>query len=345
MRTGIAISGTLHVVAIAATVLGLPLFQPPVPADDQPLLVELVTVADETTSQPQQTVEETAPTPPEPQETAKPEPVKPPEPAPKPKQVAEKPKPPAPKPERQELVAPPAPEPDPVAVKPPEPAPPKEEPKPEPVAQPEPEKPAPEPEKKPVQVAEKPPEPEKKPKVEPKPEPPAPSPFASAPTPGLKPKPKPEQPAFNPNRIAALLDKSQKKETKPLLERLASKVASQEPNKPAPKARVSDQPLTMSEIDAIRYQIEQCWSVPAGARDAEDLVVRIRLFLNTDGSLSRAPELVDEPADGNDFYRTAAESARRAVLQCSPLKNLPADKYERWREVVLTFNPRQMLDG
>lgn len=344
MRTGIAISGTLHVVAIAATVLGLPLFQPSIPTEEQPLLVELVTVAEQTTSQPQPKAEDTPPTPPTPEKTAKADPpTPPPEPAAKPEPIAKKPEPPAPKPERKELVAPPAPEPDPVAAKPPEPEPAKPEPEPEPkpVAEPEPEKPAPEPEKKPLQVAEKTPEPEAKPE----PEPPAPSPFANAPTPRAKPKPEPERPAFDASRIAALLDKSQKKEKKPLLERLASKVAGDQPSKPAPKARLSDQPLTMSEIDAIRYQIEQCWSVPAGARDAAELIVRIRVFFNPDGSLSRTPEIVDRPPGEDDFYRTAAESARRAVQKCAPLKHLPPDKYERWREVVLTFNPRQMLGG
>ncbi|MFP6696049.1 MAG: cell envelope integrity protein TolA, partial [Alphaproteobacteria bacterium] len=105
------------------------------------------------------------------------------------------------------------------------------------------------------------------------------------------------------------------------------------------------QPMTMSEIDAIRYQIQQCWSIPAGARDAENLVVRIKVFLNSDGSLSKAPEIVGGNGASDPFYRTAAESARRAILKCSPLKNLPAAKYARWREITLTFNPRDMLGG
>lgn len=359
MRTGIAISGTLHAAAIAATVLGLPLLDPE-PVNDQPLLVDLVTIADETTSQPQPEakVEETPPAPPK---KAEADPPKPPEPAPKPEpkpQAVEKSEPAA-SPERKPLVAPPAPDPDPVAAKPAEPLPPKAEPEPEPkpepvpVAKPEPEKPEPVPAEEPVQLAAKPPEPEVKP--EPKPEKPAPNPFADAPTPKLKPKPQakpepkpepePKRPEFDASRIAALLDKSQKKEQKPLLERLAAKVADSEPQKPTPPSRIHDQALTMSEIDAIRYQIEKCWSVPAGARDAEELVVKIRVFLNPDGSLSQAPEIVESAQQGDSFYRTAAESARRAVQLCAPLKHLPPDKYQRWRELTLTFNPRQMLGG
>ena len=104
------------------------------------------------------------------------------------------------------------------------------------------------------------------------------------------------------------------------------------------------QPLTMSEIDAIRYQIQQCWSVPAGARDAEDLVVRVRVFLNSDGTIARPPEIVDS-GRRDTFFLAAAESARRAVLKCTPLKNLPVEKFRQWQELTLTFNPRDMLGG
>ena len=103
--------------------------------------------------------------------------------------------------------------------------------------------------------------------------------------------------------------------------------------------------MTMSEVDAIRYQIQQCWSVPTGAREEESLVVRIKVFLNTNGTLARAPEIVKPDQSGDPLYRSVAESARRAVLKCAPLKNLPADKYSRWRELILTFNPREMLGG
>lgn len=102
-------------------------------------------------------------------------------------------------------------------------------------------------------------------------------------------------------------------------------------------------PLTVSEIDAIRYQIQQCWSIPAGARDAVNLVVRIKVFLNADGSLSKASEIVGSRGTDDPLHRTAAESARRAVLKCTPLNHLPAENYARWREITLTFNPREML--
>ena len=104
--------------------------------------------------------------------------------------------------------------------------------------------------------------------------------------------------------------------------------------------------MTMSEIDTIRFQIQQCWSVPLEVRHAEDLQVQIRIFLNPDGSLAKAPQIVNSLRMQHDeFWRSAAESARRAVLKCSPLKNLPPEKYEHWREITLTFDPKEMLGG
>lgn len=166
--------------------------------------------------------------------------------------------------------------------------------------------------------------------------------FAAAPTPPAKPVRK-KRKDFDTNRLHALLDKSADKPEKSLSEKLA-KLKEAAPQ-PAPQ-KISDLPLTMTEIDAIRYQIEQCWSVPGGARDARDLIVRIKVFLHPDGSLAQAPQIIDDNGRmGEAFYRTAAESARRAVLTCAPFKSLPVGKYNSWREITLTFNPREMLGG
>jgi outer membrane biosynthesis protein TonB len=165
--------------------------------------------------------------------------------------------------------------------------------------------------------------------------------FASAPTP-----PAPRKRQFDTRRLAVLLDKSEQKPEPEPEKSFEEKMAKYRSSETTARSESSDEPLTMSEIDAIRYQIEQCWSVPGGARDAENLIVRIKVFLNPDGSLSRQPIIVDDGGRLNElFYRTAAESARRAVQKCSPLKKLPIEKYESWREITLTFNPRQMLGG
>lgn len=104
-------------------------------------------------------------------------------------------------------------------------------------------------------------------------------------------------------------------------------------------------PLSLSEKDAIRSQIAKCWSVPAGAKDAHELIVILRLQLERDGSVIKV-ELANESKSRysrDTFFRAAADSAMRAVRQCSPLQNLPADKFNTWRDIELTFDPKEML--
>jgi outer membrane biosynthesis protein TonB len=104
-------------------------------------------------------------------------------------------------------------------------------------------------------------------------------------------------------------------------------------------------PLSLSERDAIRNQIAACWNVPAGAKDAQDLVIVLHITLNQDGSLVSA-ELASASIgryNSDSFFRAAADSAIRAVRQCSPLKNLSPEKYGTWRDMELTFNPKDML--
>jgi gamma-glutamylcysteine synthetase len=45
--------------------------------------------------------------------------------------------------------------------------------------------------------------------------------------------------------------------------------------------------LTLSEEDALKAQIFGCWSIPLGLPYNEDLLVRIKLMLEPDGSCSK----------------------------------------------------------
>ena len=93
-------------------------------------------------------------------------------------------------------------------------------------------------------------------------------------------------------------------------------------------------------------QMRECWNVPVGAPRPEELIVQVRVFLTPDGGLARPPVL--EPATrgaaaSNPYMRTAAEAALRAVNVCEPYMRLPRDRYETWREIVMTFDPSKMI--
>ncbi len=143
---------------------------------------------------------------------------------------------------------------------------------------------------------------------------------------------------FDPNNIAALIDKS-KEESAKVLKTNNDLTQDQDRN-------VENTGLTLSEEDALKAQIFGCWSIPLGLPYNENLLVRIKLKLKPDGTVSKT-EILDHTRmnkPGQGFYKVLAESALRAVKLCQPLR-VPTTGYERWKELQLNFDAREMLEG
>lgn len=231
----------------------------------------------------------------------------------------------------------PKPEPEPPSPPPPPPKPP--EPEPEPAPEPEPE-PAPEPEPEPV------PEPEPEPVPEPEPEPaPEPEPEARKEPPKPKPKPDPPEPAADFASVLKDLKRELEDEAPPPSLQDTVSQALEGAVEPEPQSALATQgALSMSELEAVRRQIAGCWNIPAGARAAEDMRIDVRIEVNPDRTVRLARLVEPEKAMTDGFWRAAAESALRAVLnpRCNPLK-LPPEKYDTWRTIIFTFNPREMF--
>lgn len=308
MPGGIALSAALHVVIGVLLVLGLPvLFAPKVP-EEAPIAVELVTLGPHTRAT---ELNE------HPHEHASlKKPIEAP-PAPKPEPKPAPPKPPQPPTSTAEQSVPAPPEPP-----KPKPAPPK----PEPVTSPA---PAPEPAPAPKQVAQvEPPRPLEKPK----------------PPPQLaKLEPKPAKNKYDPALFQSLLKNLATDQTAPSEEGRPTPEKSTGRFSAQPKAPLGEQ-LSASELALIREQIARCWNVPAGARDAKDLVIEIRVVVAADGTV-RDATIVDRARYASDpVFRAAAESARRALFNplCTPL-HLPPDKYDIWKDMLVNFNPKDIL--
>ena len=143
---------------------------------------------------------------------------------------------------------------------------------------------------------------------------------------------------FDPNNIAALIDKS-KEESAKVVKKNNNITQDQERN-------IDNTGLTLSEEDALKAQIFGCWSIPLGLPYNENLLVRIKLKLKPDGSVTKT-EILDHARmnkPGQGFYKVLAESALRAVKLCQPLR-VPTTGYERWKELQLNFDAREMLEG
>jgi hypothetical protein len=320
MPGGIALSATLHGGMLLLIVLGLPsLFHHP-PPQEQPIAVELVTIAPDTKA--------THPNPFRPKPEAKPEPP-----------IAA----PAPKPEPKPEPPQPVPEPPAAAAPPPPPAPP-EPVKPEVKAPPLPPPPPP----KPVEAQAPPPPPPRPP--EPKPEPQrvqhAPRPETAKADPKAFDKllqnleDKHPQPAAFDNLLKNLTRQqvAEAEEAPPAPHRMAATA----PPSSQPKAPLGSQ-LTASDIDLVREQLRPCFNPPFGAREKPDLVADIRVVMNRDGTVQQAR--VDDQGQyaSDQIYRAVADSGIRALKnpRCSPLR-LPPDRYEVWQSFIFGFSTKDM---
>jgi hypothetical protein len=108
----------------------------------------------------------------------------------------------------------------------------------------------------------------------------------------------------------------------------------------APEGR--DSRMSANEIDAFRAQISRCWTPPVGGLGGDAIIVKLRIMLNEDGTLGRAPEIAN--SYNSPFFRPAADAAVRAVVQCQPYR-MPPEKYAEWRDMLLSFDPSRMYGG
>ena len=105
--------------------------------------------------------------------------------------------------------------------------------------------------------------------------------------------------------------------------------------------------LSVTTEYAVRHQIYTCWSVPTGLPYSEDLLVTVKLNLEKNGIVKNFEMLdhvrMNTPGEGA-FYQIA-QSVIRAIRLCNPIKNLPTTSYEKWKTMILRFNPIEMMGG
>ena len=125
---------------------------------------------------------------------------------------------------------------------------------------------------------------------------------------------------FDPDSIAALIDKS--------------------------KEDIAETTKKSKLVTQSEDQIFGCWSIPLGLPYNENLLVRIKLKLKPDGTVTKT-EILDHARmnmPGQGFFKVLAESALRAIQLCQPLR-VPNTGYERWKDMQLNFDAREMLEG
>src|SRR5262249_16907718 len=145
-----------------------------------------------------------------------------------------------------------------------------------------------------------------------------------------------QQPKFDANQIAALLDKRDPQRTTATGQTPSSVASLGTSTGVAPK-------LSQSELDAMRAKLMQLWNPPVGGRNPEELIGKMRIMVKRDGTLADWPIVI---ASGKgEQGAIARESAVRAIIRGQPFTMLSPATYENWKEIEITFDPRDMFRG
>lgn len=86
----------------------------------------------------------------------------------------------------------------------------------------------------------------------------------------------------------------------------------------------------------IRTALAECWRKPVVGGAERPPAVTVRWRMRQDGSVDGEPKVVDRVV--SQVEQAAAAEAVRAVIACRRF-DLPADKYNWWREITWTFDP------
>ena len=97
--------------------------------------------------------------------------------------------------------------------------------------------------------------------------------------------------------------------------------------------------LPANVIAEFRRHLRACAKLPDAVAPSDNVHIRMRAFMTTDGQLATVPALIE--ASASPAKGLALMQAAKAALQaCQPYTMLPADQYEEWKVLDLTFTPR-----
>jgi colicin import membrane protein len=145
---------------------------------------------------------------------------------------------------------------------------------------------------------------------------------------------------FSADRLSALLDKS----PDPRAQAPAAPQPSKDTRAKGPvlgAAEGRDNVLSSSEAGMLAgllsRAVSRCWNVISGVAGTENVVVRMEVRLNRDGTLVGPPKVTN--SDGSPVFAHVADSAVRAMIACAPYQ-LPPDMYEGgWEHINFAFRP------
>ena len=97
--------------------------------------------------------------------------------------------------------------------------------------------------------------------------------------------------------------------------------------------------LEHDDLAQFKARLKECWRPPV-AGGGRKLTAALRVALRRDGSLAGPPELVEVSASPDAV--ALVTTAKHALADCGPYGFLPAESYDTWKALSLTFSPEDI---
>jgi hypothetical protein len=98
-----------------------------------------------------------------------------------------------------------------------------------------------------------------------------------------------------------------------------------------------------TDIAKFRGHLKTCSTLPESIAPTDKVTIKLRATFRPDGTLASAPLLIEASASakGPLLIRAAVD----ALGACQPYAVLPADKYNEWKVLDLSFTPQDFKGG
>jgi hypothetical protein len=101
--------------------------------------------------------------------------------------------------------------------------------------------------------------------------------------------------------------------------------------------------LSGEDISAFRRHLKTCAALPASIAPTDKVRIVLRVLLTRDGKLAADPALIEASASAKG--PALMQKAIDALQACQPHTTLPADKYDQWKVLDLSFTPQDFSGG
>ena len=106
---------------------------------------------------------------------------------------------------------------------------------------------------------------------------------------------------------------------------------------------IEEQPLSTRQKFNMQMQIRRCYkSAIIESGEISSIAIKIKASLQRNGVVDTdSIEILNESdyQDNQQELNISLNNAKRALEICSPIRNLPRDKYDAWRKIELVFDP------